>query len=84
MDNRTLPATAIGGTNNQSRRTGDVLTNYLVREGAGPQGLPDEVKLQAFLFGVAVGLNDNAVQPQVFLPEKLWARSRRRVSVQFV
>ena len=66
MDNRTLPATKTEGVSSQARRTGDVLTNYLVREAArAAQGQPDDVKLQAFLFGVAVGLNDNEVQIQV-------------------
>jgi hypothetical protein len=65
-DNRTLPAQAVEGTNIQSRRAGDVLTNYLVREAArAAQAQPDDVKLKAFLFGLGVGLNESEVQIQV-------------------
>jgi hypothetical protein len=66
MDNRMLPTTAINGANPQTRRAGDALTNYLVREAARTaQSQPDDVKQQAFLLGVAIGLNDNDAQAQL-------------------
>lgn len=66
MDNRMLPSTAVGGSNPQIRRVGDILTNYLVREAARTaQSQPEDVRPQAFLLGIAVGLNDNDAQAQV-------------------
>jgi hypothetical protein len=63
VDNGTLPTTSIDGSNKTTRRTGDVLTNYLVREAArAAQGLPDDVKRQAFLIALTVGLNDSDLQ----------------------
>jgi hypothetical protein len=57
--NRTLPAEAIGG-NGETRRTGDALTSYYVRQAArAADNLPDDVATRAFLMALAVGLDDS-------------------------
>src|SRR5262245_45586988 len=63
VENQALPTTAIEGTKQQTRRSGDALTSYLVREAArAASSLPAEVATQAFLLGVAIGL-DSSVTP---------------------
>src|SRR5258705_10014579 len=55
VENRALPVTAIEGSKHQTRREGDALTAYYVREAARAASvLPAEVSPQAFLLGVAV------------------------------
>jgi hypothetical protein len=63
VENQALATTAIEGTRQPTRRKGDALTNYYVREAArAAKSLPDEVATQAFLLGVAIGL-DTAASP---------------------
>jgi hypothetical protein len=63
VENQALPTTVIEGTNQPTRRTGDAMTNYYVREAArAASSLPAEVATQAFLLGVAIGL-DSSVAP---------------------
>jgi hypothetical protein len=60
VDNRALPPVASVGTKQLVRREGDALTEYYVREAArAASALPEDVARQAFLLGVAIGL-DNA------------------------
>jgi hypothetical protein len=68
VDNRTLPATAASSatTGQATRRQGDALTDHLVRQAArAAQGLPDDVKRQAFLLAMVVGLNDTELLAQL-------------------
>lgn len=65
LDNRALPV-ATGTSTTQSRREADALTGYLVREAArAAQSLPDDVKYQAFLLGIVIGLGDNEIIVQL-------------------
>lgn len=60
IDNRALPIARSSLSTMESRRQGDELTNYLVREAARTAvDLPEPDRLQAFLYGVAIGLSDN-------------------------
>jgi hypothetical protein len=59
VDNRALPTIATGNATQTIRREGDVLTDYYVREAArATSGQPGDVAPQAFLLGLAVGLDD--------------------------
>jgi hypothetical protein len=63
VENQALPTVVIEGAKQPTRRKGDNLTNYYVRAAArAASSLPDEVAAQAFLLGVAVGL-DTAAAP---------------------
>jgi hypothetical protein len=63
IENQALPTTSIEGTKQPTRRSGDALTSYLVREAArAASSLPAEVATQAFLLSVAIGL-DSSVTP---------------------
>jgi hypothetical protein len=65
-DNRGLPDKNIAGITLPTRKHGDELTNYLVREAArAAQSQPEEVRLQAFITGVSLGLNDSEVRTQL-------------------
>jgi hypothetical protein len=58
IDNRSLPATAVSGSNQPARRDGDALTEYYVREAAkAASTLPEDVAAPAFLLGVVIGLD---------------------------
>lgn len=60
IDNRALPIAARTQLATESRRQGDDLTNYLVRAAArAAVDLPDHIRPQAFLYGVAIGMSDN-------------------------
>ena len=62
--NRGLPETSDGAENNGglSRRTGDALTEYYVRQAArAARALPDEVAPRAFLVALGVGLDDSGL-----------------------
>jgi hypothetical protein len=58
--NRAIPAASDGGVAVQSRRTGDDLTEYYVRQAArAADALPNDVAPRAFLLALAVGLDDS-------------------------
>jgi hypothetical protein len=60
VENRALPVTAIEGSKHQIRREGDALTTYYVREAARAASmLQAEVSSDAFLLGVAIGLDSS-------------------------
>lgn len=62
IDNRGLPSIAIPGTAQPARREGDALTEFYVREAARSAGsLPEDVASQAFLLGLAIGLDPSNV-----------------------
>ena len=64
-DNRALLDKNISGTPEQTRRHGDELTNYLVREAArAAQSQPEEVRVRAFIMALALGANDSELPPQ--------------------
>lgn len=69
-DNRGLPVgTNALGKDASTRRQGDELAAYLVREAArAAEGLPEALKQQAFLLAVTIGLND--AQPALPLTAK--------------
>ena len=59
IDNRALPITSSPTSTTPARRVGDELTGYLVREAAREaKSLPDDVKAQAFLLAITIGLSD--------------------------
>jgi hypothetical protein len=67
IENRSLPAPVGSANGPKTRRQGDMLTNYLIREAArAAKDLPDDVKLQAFLVAAVTGLNDS--DPRFQLP----------------
>lgn len=58
--NRTLPATENDGAGKPSRRVGDALAEYYVRQAArAADVLPDDVGPRAFLLAVGIGLDDS-------------------------
>lgn len=61
VENRTLTPSS-GPTDKQpSRRNGDEITNYLIREAArAAQSHPAGVREQAFMLAIAIGLDDSA------------------------
>ncbi len=60
INNHGLPPSTIKGAALATRRQGDALTEYYVREAArAARALPDDVGRQAFLFGAAIGLDDS-------------------------
>ncbi len=66
IDNRTLPTASIGSSLQQTRRQGDILTEYLIREAArAAQSQPENVRCQAFLLAVVIGLNDSELLAQL-------------------
>jgi hypothetical protein len=66
VDNRALPVTAIEGSKQPARRESDTLTTYYVREAArAARALPAEVAAQAFLLGIAIGLDGSAVPASI-------------------
>ena len=66
VENRALPVTAIEGSKQPARREGDALTAYYVREAArAASTLPDEVAVQAFLLGVAIGLDGSVIPASI-------------------
>jgi hypothetical protein len=66
VENRALPVTAIEGSKQPVRREGDALTTYYVREAArAASSQPGELAAQAFLLGLAIGLNSSIVPPSI-------------------
>jgi hypothetical protein len=66
VENRALPLTAVEGSNHPSRREGDALTAYYVREAARAAApLPAETASQAFLLALAIGLDSSATPPNL-------------------
>ena len=66
VENRALPVTAIEGSKQPARREGDALTAYYVREAArAASSQPGELAAQAFLLGVAIGLDSSVVPPSI-------------------
>ena len=66
VDNRALPVSVGATSTAMARREGDALTSYLVREAAGAaKSLPDDVKAQAFLLAVTIGLSDTEFFGQI-------------------
>ncbi len=66
IENKGLPITAIEGSKQPTRRAGDDLTSYYVRAAAQAAAeLPDEVANQAFLLGLAIGLDASAVPANI-------------------
>jgi hypothetical protein len=58
ISNRSLPSVAVSGTAQQTRRDGDLLTEYYVREAAqAASTLPDDVAVPAFLLATVIGLD---------------------------
>jgi hypothetical protein len=65
MENRALPLTKIAAANSATRLQGDALTNHLVREAArAAQKTPEEVRRQAFLLAITIGLTDSEILAQ--------------------
>ena len=61
VENHALPVTAVEGSKQPTRREGDALTAYYVREAArAASALPADVAAQSFLLAVAVGLDSSA------------------------
>ncbi|HEX5471121.1 MAG TPA: M12 family metallo-peptidase [Lacipirellulaceae bacterium] len=60
VDNRALPAAAAVGSNANTRRDGDALTEVYVRTAArAASSLPQNAARQAFLLGLVIGLDDS-------------------------
>lgn len=60
IDNRALPIGVSTGPNQPARRTGDLLTEYYVREAArAASKLPADAGQQAFFLGTAIGLDSS-------------------------
>jgi hypothetical protein len=75
VENRALPLTAIEGSKHQTRREGDALTAYYVREAArAASTLPAEASSEAFLLAVAIGL-DSSPAPANLLGVKAQIRT---------
>ena len=66
VENRALPVTVAEGSKQHARREADALTAYYVREAArAAMTLPDEVAVQSFLLGLAIGLDGSAAPPSI-------------------
>ncbi len=64
--NRALPVAPDRGLGGISRRTGDALTEFYVREAArAADALPDDVAPRAFLLALAVGLDDSQMMASI-------------------
>jgi hypothetical protein len=66
VENHALPVTVVEGSKQPARREGDALTAYYVREAArAASAQSGEAANQAFLLGVAIGLDSSAVPASI-------------------